>query len=93
MKRSSKKFIVAYILITGGLWIVSQWWEKGLAIKLGAPTISPSGCYRIEALKPFWVLPNIFHPRVHPDEPDKPQWFPWWSYPGFFGSMTIVAES
>jgi hypothetical protein len=32
MKRTSKQFIVAYIVIAGGLWIASQWREKGLAI-------------------------------------------------------------
>jgi hypothetical protein len=77
-------FVVAYIGIAGSLWAASQWWEKGMAARLGEPDISPGGCYRVETLKPFWVLPNILHPRVHPDELDKPEWFPWWGYPGFF---------
>lgn len=77
-------FVVAYIGIAGSLWAASQWWERGLAARLGEPDISPGGCYRVETFKPFWVLPNIFHPRVHPDELDKPEWFPWWGYPGFF---------
>lgn len=86
MKLKSRRTarVVTYITIACGLWAASQWWEKGLAQNLGDPAISPSGCYRVEVFKPFWVLPNIFHPRVHPDEPDQPQWFPWWGYPGFF---------
>lgn len=84
MKRSSKQFIVAYIVIAGGLWIGSQWWERGLAESFDEPDISPNGCYRVESFKPFWVLPNTFHPRYHPDDLDNPQWFPWWGYPGFY---------
>lgn len=70
--------------ITLGLWQGSQWWEKGLARKVEPPIISPNGCYRIEILKPFWVLPDRFHPKAHPDELESPKWFTWWSYPGFY---------
>ncbi|MCY1415141.1 hypothetical protein D9M71_306100 [compost metagenome] len=86
LKSSSRRiaFVVAYITIAGSLWVASQWWEKGLATKLSAPRISPNGCYRIESFKPFWVLPDIFHPRLHPDELDNPEWFPWWGLPGFY---------
>lgn len=84
MKRSSKQFIVAYIIIAGGLWGASQWWEKALAKNLGDPDVSPNGCYRIESYKPFWILPYVFHSRSHPDELGSPEWFPWWGYPVFF---------
>lgn len=86
MKASSRRisFLVAYITIAGSLWVASQWWEKGLAKNLGDPAISPNGCYRIEAYKPFWVLPNIFHPESDPNEDRPPKWFPWWGYPVFF---------
>lgn len=70
--------------ITLGLWQGSQWWEKGLARKVEPPIISPNDCYRIEILKPFWVLPDRFHPKAHPDELESPKWFTWWSYPGFY---------
>jgi hypothetical protein len=86
MRTSSRRidFVVAYIAIAGGLWTASQWWEKGLAENLGDPTISPNGCYRIEAFKPFWVLPNMLHRKPHPDDEVKPKWFPWWKSPTFF---------
>lgn len=77
-------YVVAFSFIAGGLWAASQWWEKGLATKLSQPRFSPNGCYRVESLKPFWVSPNIFHTRSHPDELDTPEWFPWWGYPGFY---------
>lgn len=86
MKTSSNRiaFLLAYITIVGGLWAASTWWEKGLATRLGVPQISPNGCYRVESFKPRWILPDIFHPRIHPDELNNPQWFPWWGYPGFY---------
>ncbi|RMM72159.1 hypothetical protein ALQ75_04186, partial [Pseudomonas savastanoi pv. glycinea] len=56
-------FILTYIFIAGSLWAASEWWEKALTKRSGSPLISPGGCYRLEAFKPFWVLPNIFHPQ------------------------------
>jgi hypothetical protein len=94
--------VVSLIVIPVGIWAASQWWERALATKLGAD-ISPNGCYRFEDFKPFWVLPNIFHPMAHPDdvfEPDtvKPKWFPWWESPGFLRlydnrTNALIAES
>jgi len=77
-------FRMVFICIAGGVWEASQWWEKGLAERLGDPEVSPGGCYRVESFKPFWVLPNIFHRRPDPNEVHSPEWFPWWGYPGFF---------
>lgn len=84
MKRNSKRFIAAYIVIAGSLWAASQWWEKGLAKIVGVSVISPSGCYRIEKIRPFWILPDFFHPESHPDKMVKRNWSPWWGYPGFY---------
>jgi hypothetical protein len=91
-------FLIAYICIAGGLWAASQWWERGLAEPLGEPDISPNGCYRVETYKPFWVLPNIFHRKPHPDGDMPPKWFPVWSYPGFYRlydhrTNALIAES
>lgn len=86
MKASSRRiaFFVAYVTIAGSLWTGSEWWEKSLATPLGKPSISPNSCYRVETFKPFWILPDTFHRRSHPDEDRPPQWLPWWGYPGFY---------
>lgn len=76
--------IAGAVFFAGGIWLASEWWEKGWATHWTAPTISPNGCYRLEKLKPFWVLPAIFHRRAHPEKSIKPQWFPNWGYPGFY---------
>ncbi|MNP35479.1 hypothetical protein D3C76_1288130 [compost metagenome] len=55
-----------------------------MAEKFGAPSISPSGCYRIETFKPFWVLPSMFQPEYDPNEDVAPRWFQVWGYPGFY---------
>ena len=86
MERLTTKVAVALtiVFISGSLWLSSEWWEKSWATPLSSPSISPNGCYRLETLKPFWILPPIFHRRAHPDEVIKPQWFPSWGYPGFY---------
>lgn len=85
MKPASRRmaFFVAYISIAGGLWTASNWWEKGLAMQDGEPSISPNGCYRVESFKPFWVLPAIFHRKPDPNEDQPSKWFPSWGYPSF----------
>lgn len=77
------KRLAIIIAIGSTLWAASQWWEKGLATRWDEVT-SPNGCYRLESLKPFWVLPNIFHPRSDPNEDVPPQKWPSWKYPGFY---------
>ncbi|MFJ2285727.1 hypothetical protein ACIOUF_05030 [Pseudomonas iridis] len=72
--------VVFYI----GLWAASQWWEKALATPYGDADISPDGCVRVQAFKPYWVLPNSFHPQFHPDNPQDLSWFVRWEYPAFF---------
>lgn len=76
--------IAVTCIAAGLLWTASQWWQTGLATPSGAVHISPNGCYRVQKFKPFWILPNIFHTRTHPGEPNTPQWLPWWSSPGFY---------
>ncbi|KPW05954.1 Uncharacterized protein ALO41_01734 [Pseudomonas amygdali pv. ulmi] len=82
--------LAAYIAIALSLWTASQWWEKGLAERSGDPIISPDGCYRLETFKPFWVLPNMFHRKPHPDEDVPPKWFPLWATLAFIGCLTIA---
>ncbi|AZG85858.1 hypothetical protein DND58_00540 [Pseudomonas syringae pv. pisi] len=86
MKKSSRTlvFFLSYVIIAGGLWIASEWWEKGLAEKSSGPHVSPGGCYRVDIFKPFWVLPMMFHRESDPNEDQPPTWFPWWGYPAFF---------
>nr|WP_084702826.1 hypothetical protein [Pseudomonas japonica] len=71
-------------IVTSGLWLASEWWEKHLAPAVSSPVISPNGCYRLETFKPLWLLPNIFHRKADPNEGTKPEWPPGWEYPGFF---------
>ena len=86
LKPASRRIVifVACISTVGGLWIASQWWEKGLAQRLGEPEVSPGGCYRVETFKPYWVLPNFLHWESDVNGIKPPQWFPWWGYPGFY---------
>ncbi|VVO30705.1 hypothetical protein PS718_04956 [Pseudomonas fluorescens] len=72
--------VVFYI----GLWAASQWWEKALANPYGDADISPDGCARVQAFRPYWVLPNSFHPQFHPDDPQDLSWFIRWESPAFF---------
>lgn len=90
--------LAAFLAIASSLWAASQWWEKSLAKTLGNPAISPTGCYRLETFKPFWVLPSIFHPLPDPNEGWSPRWFRTWDYPGFYRlydnrTNTVVGES
>ncbi|OPE57630.1 hypothetical protein BTW15_23390 [Pseudomonas syringae pv. tomato] len=86
MKMSSTriKFFLAYIIMACSLWTASEWWEKALAKRSGVPLVSPGGCYRLEAFKPFWVLPDILHREPDPNGVRSPKWFPWWGSPGFY---------
>jgi hypothetical protein len=86
LKASSRRiaFVVAYITIAGGLWTASHWWEKSLATRLSDPVISPSGCYRVETFKPFWVLPSMLQLDPDPNKDVPTKWFQVWGYPGFY---------
>lgn len=75
---------LAGVLGTSTLWIASEWWETGLATQSGDPLFSADGCYRVETLTPFWVLPGIFHRGLIPPENMHPTWFPAWQSPGFY---------
>lgn len=83
MKTKLKILIIA-ASTTCCVYLMSEWWEKGLAIPLASPTISPNGCYRVERFKPFWVLPDMFHREPDPNGDVEPYWFPSWEYPGFY---------
>lgn len=67
-----------------GLWAASQWWETALATPYGDADISPDGCVRVQAFRPYWVLPNSFHPQFHPHDPQDLSWFIRWESPAFF---------
>lgn len=46
------------------LYSASLWWEKGLA-RVESSVASPDGCLRLDSVRPFWVLPSIFHSSTH----------------------------
>lgn len=46
----SDKFFLVSITLASSLWTASEWRETNLAEKLGAPLVSPDGCYRLETL-------------------------------------------
>jgi hypothetical protein len=77
-------FLLYSVGTVSGIWLASEWWETGLAKPLREPVFSPNGCYRVERFKPFWVLPDMFHRRSHPDEDRPPNWLPRWGNPGFY---------
>lgn len=76
--------IVASIIIATGLWAASQGWQKSLATYLSDSVVSPNGCYRVETLKPFWVLPSMLQPARAPNNDMPTKWFQVWGYPGFY---------
>lgn len=86
MKPTSRRWalFLTYLSIAGGLWTASEWWEKGLAKKLGHAHISPNGCYRVETFAPFWVLPMMLHRKPDPNNDIPPKMLPSWSHPGFY---------
>ncbi|MFD2644548.1 hypothetical protein [Pseudomonas japonica] len=81
-----KKFLVTLSACISlvGLWFASEWWEKGLASPWGEAKISPDGCSRVQAFKPFWLLPDKLHREFAPNENGKAEWFPTWELPGFY---------
>jgi hypothetical protein len=79
-----QRFWLSVPLLCVGLWAASQWWEKGLAKPVGAPHISPNGCYRVQEFQPFWVLPGFLHPMSFPDPEAGVHQFPRWEIPAFF---------
>lgn len=79
-----QRFWLSLSLLWAGLWVASQWWEKGLAQPNGAPDISPYGCYRVQQFRPFWLLPGSFHPHPHPDDQMPTRWLVSWESPAFF---------
>ena len=68
--------VVAAMLV--GLWLLSQWWERTFAHRMDVE-ISPMGCFRLEAYKPFWVLPTWMHGRPAPSPSGDP--LPFWKFP------------
>jgi len=78
------KVLALCIAGIAGIWFASEKWQTALAQPLDYPILSPNGCYRVVELKPFWVLPDMFHRRSHPDEDRPPTWFPRWGIPGFY---------
>ncbi|WP_075801942.1 hypothetical protein [Pseudomonas putida] len=81
--RSTHIPLILAALLSLFSWLLSEWWEKGLATPLNV-TVSPNGCYRVESFKPFWLLPDMFHREHDPNDDREPTWFPHWEYPGFY---------
>jgi len=86
MSRQSrlKMIVLGLIVFYVSLWTASQWWEKALGTPDGAPDISPDGCVRVQKFRPYWLLPNSFHPQSHPDDLGDRDWFVSWGSPAFF---------
>ncbi|HCN45916.1 MAG TPA: hypothetical protein DIT18_09885 [Pseudomonas sp.] len=78
------KTIAFLSVATPALWIFSEWWEKGLASPMYEAVDSPNGCSRVQTFKPFWLLPDIFHRELAPNDGAKPRWFHSWEIPGFY---------
>jgi hypothetical protein len=76
--------VIMFGVVASSLWYTSQWWEKALGTKVGASTISPNGCYRVDKYRPFWALPSSLHVRENPDADVKPELFRSWDSPGFY---------
>jgi hypothetical protein len=70
--------------IIPALWLASEWWEKGLASPMDEAENSPNLCSRIQTFKPFWLLPDIFHRELAPNDGAKLRWFHFWKVPGFY---------
>lgn len=76
--------LVATPLITAGLWLSSEWWEKGLATPMDEAEHSPNGCSRIQTFRPFWVLPDVFHSELASNDGAELRRFHFWELPGFY---------
>jgi hypothetical protein len=81
---SLRMILVAIPLITAGLWLSSEWWEKGLATPMDEAEHSPNECSRIQTFKPFWVLPDVFHSELAPNDGAELRRFHFWELPGFY---------
>lgn len=66
------------------IWAASHWWEKGLAIAVDDAELVSNGCAYVQTFKPFWLLPNVFHPKNDPNHDIPARWFSGWGYPGFY---------
>lgn len=85
MTRATQAAAVCLLLL-GGLWIASGWWERQFATKIWEQ-VSPRECLRLEVYQPFWVLPWALHSQPHPDPgmPQRPFWrLPGWESPAFY---------
>ncbi|WP_241149608.1 hypothetical protein [Pseudomonas sp. GXM4] len=76
--------VLGLMVFYAGLWVASEWWERAFATAYRAADISPDGCVRVQAFRPYWVLPASFHPKSPPDDPDDRSWFVRWESPAFF---------
>lgn len=83
MKPTCKKLVACAIIIPA-LWFASEWWEKGLASPMDEPENSPNGCSRLQTFKPFWLLPDIFHRELAPNDGARLRWLHFWKVPGFY---------
>jgi len=66
----------------------SNWWEKAWGTHLYTE-LSPDGCLRLEAYKPYWVLPSILQTQPWHDGPST--WGNTWEAPTFY--RLYVADS
>ena len=46
------------------IWFASTKWERSLgAVRYSR--VSPEGCFRLDSVVPYWILPKLLHPYVH----------------------------
>ena len=60
---------------------VSNWWEKAWATRLYTQ-FSLDHCFRLEAYKPYWILPSIFQTQVWHGNTNA--WGVIWGAPTFY---------
>lgn len=61
-----KKSLVAVLLTTGlfaSIYYASTKWERSLGT-VRYSRVSPEGCFRLDSVVPYWLLPKLLHPYV-----------------------------
>lgn len=82
--RTYWKALTLLTIVAPPLWFASEWWEKGLATPVEDKQFVSNDCAYVQTFKPFWVLPNILHPKRDPNGDIPQQWLTGWGYPGFY---------
>lgn len=74
--------LLALMLLLTAVWNLGQMPKRLAAVQ--TVELSPNGCYRLEILKPRWLLPAPLHAKPDPGDESAPaQWFALWDSPRF----------